>query len=114
MIIIKEKISQEKKNSILKTLSISFITISIVLSMATAIMGKKMFDTNIVNQIKTEMVEKYEIKSNEIDYIRKLDYKFYEIVLDDGDVYIFKKDERGKTIMKHIKDKNKELNIDDK
>lgn len=104
--------SQEKKNSILKTLSISFITISIVLSMATSIMCKKMFDTNMVNQIKTEMVEKYEIKSNEIDYIRKLDYKFYEIVLDDGDVYTFKKDEHGKTIMKHIKGKNKELNID--
>lgn len=103
--------TQEKKNAILKNLSISLITISVVLSMTIAIMGKKMFDENVINQIKTEMVEKYEIKSNEIDYVRKLDYRFYEIVLDDGDVYTFKKDERGKTILKHVKDKNKELDI---
>ena len=92
----------------------TLITLSIVLAFALVTLGKDYLEDNTMNTIKVEIMEKHNVKSNEIDYIRKFNNRFYEITLDNGDVYTFKKDEHGKTIMKHIKDKNKELNIDDK
>lgn len=111
---IKIKKENFEKNKVLKLMGLTLITFSIVLAFALATLSKDYMENNTMNTIKVEMMEQHNIKSNEIDYIRKFSNRFYEIILDNGDVYTFKKDEHGKTTMKHIEDKNKELNIDDK
>lgn len=111
---IKIKKENFEKNKVLRLMGVTLITFSIVLAFALAMLSKNYMEDNTINTIRVEMMEKYNVKSNEIDYIRKFNNRFYEIILDNGDVYTFKKDKHGKIIMKHIKDKNWELNINDK
>lgn len=102
-----KELAKEKRVNLLRKVSISLIAISIILGLTISIIGKQMMDTNTVNQITTAIIQQERIKSNEINYIRKLDYKFYEIILDDGDVYTFKKTEKGKNEIKRVGDKIK-------
>lgn len=92
----------QKRNKILKRVSIGLIVFSVVASTILSLMLRNVFDDNVHNEIKTEMVEKLNIKSNDINYIRKLDYKFYEVIMDNGDVYTYRKDEKGKTVIRKV------------
>ena len=107
----KEENKKEKKNTILRNVSILFISISVILSMFLALYGHKHLEENTTNQIKAEMVDRYDITSNEINYIRKLDSKFYEIVLDDGEVYTFRREESGKPVIKHLKENIEKIEV---
>lgn len=108
------KIKKEKfeKNKVLKLMGTTLITFSIVLAFALAIISKDYLEDNTMNAIKVEMMEQYNIKSNEINYIRKFNNRFYEIILDNGDVYTFTRDEKGKPVIKIIEEHNKEIDID--
>ena len=80
-----------KKNKALRLMGMTLITLSIVLAFVLAMLSKNYMEDNIINTIRVEMMEQHNIKSNEINYIRKFNNSFYEIILDNGDVYTFKK-----------------------
>ena len=111
---IKIKKENFEKNKVLKLMGLTLITFSIVLAFALATLSKDYVENNTMNTIKVEMMEQHNIKSNEIDYIRKFNNRFYEIILDNGDVYTFAISEKGKPIIKIIEDENWELNINDR
>lgn len=96
---------QDKKNRLLKRISITLIAISIVLGLAVSMMGKRILDTRTLDQITIEIIESKNIKSNEINYIRKLDYNFYEVILDNGDVFTIRKNKNGEISIKEVGEK---------
>ena len=108
------KIKNEKfeKNKVLKLMGVTLITLSIVLAFALATLSKDHMENNTMNAIKVEMLEQHNIKSSEINYIRKFNSRFYEIILDNGDVYTFGIGEKGKPTIKIIKEHNNRIEID--
>lgn len=98
----KTKMTNEQKMTLMKRVSIGLIVFSITASVIISLMVRSVFDESVNNEIKTEMVEKLNIKSNDINYIRKLDYKFYEVIMDNGDVYTYRKDEKGKPLIRKV------------
>ena len=91
----------------------TLIMLSIVLAFAFATLSKEHMENNTMNTIKVEMMKQHNIKSNEIDYIRKFSNRFYEIVLDNGDVYTFSVGEKGKSTIKIIDEQNNRIKVDD-
>ncbi len=75
------KIKKEKfeKNKVLKLMGVTLITFSIVLAFALATLSKDYMENNTINNIKVEMLEQHNIKSNEINYIRKFNSRFYKL-----------------------------------
>lgn len=76
---IKIKKGNFEKNKVLKLMGLTLIMFSIVLAFALATLSKDYMENNTMNTIKVEMMEQHNIKSNEIDYIRKFSNRFYEI-----------------------------------
>lgn len=109
------KIKKEKfeKNKVLRLMGTTLITLSIVLAFAFATLSKEHMENNTMNTIKVEMMKQHNIKSNEIDYIRKFSNRFYEIILDNGDVYTFAIGEKGKPTIKVIEEHNNRIEVDD-
>lgn len=109
------KIKNEKfeKNKVLKLMGVTLITLSIVLAFALAMLSKDYMENNTMNTIKVEMLEQHNIKSNEINYIRKFNSRFYEIILDNGDVYTFGISEKGKPTIKIIKEHSSSIDAND-
>lgn len=109
------KIKKEKfeKNRVLKLMGVTLIMFSIVLAFALATLSKDYIEDNTMNTIKVEMLEQHNIKSNEINYIRKFNSRFYEIILDNGDVYTFAINEKGKPTIKIIEEHNNRIDIND-
>lgn len=109
------KIKKEKfeKNKVLRLMGTTLITLSIVLAFAFTTLSKDYMENNTMNTIKVEMMKQHNIKSNEIDYIRKFSNRFYEIVLDNGDVYTFAIGEKGKPTIKVIEEHNNRIEVDD-
>ena len=93
-------------------MGLTLITFSIVLAFALATLSKDYMENNTMNTIKVEMMKQHNIKSNEIDYISKFNSRFYEIILDNGDVYTFAISENGKPTIKIIKEHNNKIDID--
>lgn len=94
-------------------MGLTLITLSIVLAFAFTTLSKDYVENNTMNTIKVEMMEQHNIKSNEIDYIRKFSNRFYEIILDNGDVYTFAIGEKGKPTIKIIEEHNNRIDVDD-
>ena len=92
-------------------MGLTLITFSIVLAFALATLSKDHMENNTMNAIKVEMLEQHNIKSNEINYIRKFNSRFYEIILDNGDVYTFAINEKGKPTIKIIEEQNSRIDI---
>ena len=109
---IKIKKENFEKNKVLRLMGTTLIMLSIVLAFAFATLSKDYIEDNTMNTIKVEMLEQHNIKSNEINYIRKFNSRFYEIILDNGDVYTFAINEKGKPTIKIIKEHNNKIDTD--
>lgn len=93
-----------KINKILFGLAISAITTSIILAFFISLMTQNNKELERRADIQGIFIEQQNIPFQEISYTRKISNNFYEIVLDNKDIYTIRETRDGKYVISKIEE----------
>lgn len=90
------------KSKILYIVSVSSIIISISLALALSFVSRDSREEDRNDTIEAVFIEEQKIPHSDISFIREVNSNFYEIHLDNGDIYTIRKNNNNEYIISKI------------